>query len=97
MRFILDLDRLNEAGFDVAPAEEMLTEMVRLVDSATANADEVPRLVLDLSASDYPGSTEVLRSAHDTLKEAGSQLRQAGETAHEIGRFIKSLFGGDED
>ena len=64
---------------------------------AATTAGAVPDMVLDLTPADYPESSEVLRSAHESLKGAGSDLRAAGETAHEIGRYIKSLFGGDED
>lgn len=86
------VERLAEAGFDVEPAEALLEEMHRLIDAGADGAASVPGAVLDLGPDDYPGSTEVLRSAHADLKEAGATLRAAGETAHEIGRFIKSLF-----
>ncbi|MGI9648055.1 MAG: hypothetical protein ACR2OI_06010, partial [Acidimicrobiia bacterium] len=89
------LDRLEENGFDVEEAEALLTDMERLVASGGEGAAAVPDMVIGLKPSDYPGSTEVLRSAHAELKSAGSELRSAGETAHEIVRFIKSLVGGD--
>ena len=91
------LDRLEEAGFEVDAAEELLAEMERLVASGADGAAKVPGMVIDLEPSDYPASNETLRSAHETLKGAGGDLREAGQTAHEIGRYIKSLFESDED
>lgn len=91
------LERLAEAGFDVRPAEELLDEMIRLIDAGAEGAASVPDAVLDLGPEDYPGSTEVLRSAHADLQDAGAGLRSAGKTAHEIGRYIKSLFEGTSE
>ena len=88
------LDRLADNGIDVEEAEELLTEMERRVASGGNGAAAVPDTVIGLKPSDYPGSTQVLRSAHGSLKSARSDLRSAGETAHEIVRFIKSVLGG---
>jgi len=88
------LDRLEENGIDVGSADELLAEMERLVASGAESAASVPGMVLKLVPSDYPDSTETLRSAHSVLKSAGTDLRAAGHTAHEIVRFIKSVIGG---
>jgi hypothetical protein len=88
------LDRLAENGFDVEEAEELLVEMERLVASGGEGAAAVPDMVIGLKPSDYPDSTEVLRSAHGELKSAGSDLRSAGQAAHEIARIIKSVVDG---
>ncbi|NNF11387.1 MAG: hypothetical protein HKN74_13995 [Acidimicrobiia bacterium] len=91
------LDRLAEAGFDVADGEALLAEMERLVESGATSAAAVPPMVLGLTPADYPGSSEVLRSAHGTLQSAGTDLRSAGDTAREIGAFIRALFDNDAD
>ena len=87
------LDRLEESGVDVSDAEALLAEMQRLVASGGDAAASVPDVVIGLKPSDYPESTEVLRSAHEVMKSARSDLRTAGESAHEIVRFIKSVVG----
>ncbi len=89
------LDRLEARGFDVTDAEALLAEMERLVASGAESAASVPGMVLDLTPADYPGSTETIRTAHSVLQAAGSHLREAGETAQEIVRFIKSLASDD--
>jgi hypothetical protein len=90
------LDRLEEQNIEVADAQALLTEMERLVASGSESAAKVPGMVLGLTPADYPGSTKVLRSAQAGLQSAGADLRAAGETAHEIVRFIKSVVGGDD-
>lgn len=85
------LERLEENDIDVSKAQELLVEMQRLVASGSDAAASVPGMVLNLTPADYPGSTETLRSAHSVLKSARTDLRAAGETAHEIVRFIKSV------
>lgn len=91
------LERLAENGFDVEEGEALLVEMERLVASGSEGAAAVPDMVIGLKPSDYPDSTEVLRSAHGELKSAGSELRSAGETAHQIVRFVKSVVDGGTD
>jgi hypothetical protein len=91
------LGRLEEAGFEIEEARRLLAEMVDLVESGAASARAVPDMVLDLEPADYPDSTGILRAAHRTLKEGGSDLRSARDNAHEIARIIKDLIGGDED
>lgn len=91
------LNRLEEAGFDVGEGYRLLDQMKASVTSGSGQAEAVAPAVIGLSPDDYPASTEVLREAHEKLKGAGSELRTAGETAHDIGQFIKGLFGGDED
>jgi hypothetical protein len=90
------LDRLEEHGVDIADAEALLTEMERLVASGSESAATVPGMVLGLTPADYPGSTEILRAAQAELQSAGADLRSAGENAHEIVRFIKSVVGGGD-
>jgi hypothetical protein len=90
------LDRLAENGIDVAEAEAMLAEMERLVASGAELAASVPHMVLGLTPADYPGSSETLRSAHEVLQTAGTGLRAAGHSAHEIVCFIKRVIGSGE-
>ncbi len=85
------LDRLAENGVDVADAEATLAEMERLVAAGAESAGSVPGMVLGLTPADYPGSSEVLRSAHSVLESARTDLRAAGQNAHEIVRFIRSV------
>lgn len=87
------LERLEEAGYDVAKGYELLAEMERLVAQGGEQAGSVATMVIDLSPDDYPDSTEVLRSAHGVMQSAGEDLRAAGDTAHELGRYIKDFFG----
>lgn len=89
------LERLAEAGFDVTDGVTLLGEMQRLVESAAGGAAAVPPMVIDLTPADYPGSSDVLRSAHSTLQSAGGDLRTAGETARAIGEFIRTLLEGE--
>jgi len=89
------LDRLAEHGIDVGDAESLLAEMERLVASGGEAADAVPDMVLGLTPADYPGSSETLRAAHSELRDAGDDLRMAGQNAHEIVRFIVSVIGTD--
>jgi len=92
------LDRLGEIGIDVTDAEVLLAEMKESVASGATSAASVPDTVLDLTPADYPGSSETLRSAHSVLKSARTDLQLAGETAHDIVRFIVgALGGGDTD
>ena len=91
------LDRLDEAGFDVDQGEELLAEMERLVKAGSEQVGSVPGMVIDLTPADYPGSSEVLRSAHGVLKSGSEDLRAAGQTAHEVVRFIKNLIDGQTD
>lgn len=90
------LDQLEEFGIDVAGADVLLAEMKELVASGAASAASVPDMVLGLTPADYPGSSETLRSAHSLLKTAGTDLRTAGDTAHEIVRFIVGALGGGD-
>lgn len=89
------LDRLDEAGYEVEDAEDLLEQMMDYIASGAAGAGDVPDMVLDLEPSDYPDSTAVVRSAHEQLQEAGGNLRAAGETAHKIGELIRALFADD--
>lgn len=89
------LDRLDEAGFDVAEGVKLLTEMGRLVTAGKEQAGSVPDMVLGLTPADYPGSSETLRSAQSVLQSGTGDLRAAGQTAHEIVRFILNVLGGD--
>jgi hypothetical protein len=92
------LDRLEGIGIDVTEADALLAEMQALVAAGAESAASVPDMVLGLTPADYPGSSEILRSAHSELKGAGEDLRTAGATAHEIVRFIVgALGGGDTD
>ncbi|MBT8165639.1 MAG: hypothetical protein HKO63_02800 [Acidimicrobiia bacterium] len=88
------LDRLEEFGIDVADAEALLVEMKEFVASGASSAASVPGMVLDLTPADYPGSSETLRSAHAVLQSARTDLQAAGDTAHEIVRFIVGALGG---
>jgi hypothetical protein len=90
------LDRLDELGIDVTEAAVLLAEMEAFVASGAASAGSVPDLVLGLTPADYPGSSETLRSAHALLESARTDLRSAGDTAHDIVRFIIGALGGDE-
>jgi hypothetical protein len=89
------IDRLADNGIDLEAARALLDEMTRLVESGAASAASVPGMVLDLTPADYPGSTEIIRSAHEVLQSAGSDLRAAGENAGEILRLIKDAVGRD--
>ncbi len=90
------LDRLDEFGIAVTDAELLLAEMKELVASGAASAVAVPGMVLNLTPIDYPGSSETLRSAQSVLQSARTDLRAAGDTAHEIVRFIKNAIGGGD-
>ncbi|MDH3607062.1 MAG: hypothetical protein OER12_08695 [Acidimicrobiia bacterium] len=89
------LDSLDEAGFDVADGEKLLAEMERLIAAGAEQAGSIPGMVLGLTPADYPGSSETLRSAQSVLQSGTEDLRAAGQTAHEIVRFILSVLAGD--
>lgn len=90
------LDQLEEIGIDVTEADELLAKMQELVATGAESAAAVPDMVLGLTPADYPGSSEILRSAHSELNAARDDLRAAGDTAHEIVRFIVGALGGGE-
>ena len=92
------LDRLEAHGLDMAEARVLLAEMQRLTLSGGDWAASVPPMVLGLTPADYPGSNETLREAQAVAKSAGTDLRSAGNNAHEIVRLIlEALAGGDTD
>lgn len=91
------LDRFADAGYDVGEGEALLAEMERLLESGADQTGSVPDMVIDLAPADYPESSEVLRNAQSVLKSGAEDLRAAGQTAHEVVRFIKSLIGDGDN
>lgn len=90
-RLLAAVTREKGAGRDTQAAEAAIADMQGRIAAAKKSAGGVPMAVLPLTPAGFPGNRPTLLSARASLATAGSDLRAAGEAAHQAADRLRLL------